>query len=377
MRKPDTIAFSSADTKAIKGFALILMLFHHLVALPDRVPVGFEGFTSLIPQLASSGYLQKFALAGTICLPMFFFLGGYGLYIRWKKPGFSLTGSLLNLLQRYWKVFFVFVPIALLFFRRSGEGINPLAAMYSLAHPSELLSQLIANFATLSYSLNPEWWFLNTYLCTMVVGYLYCRATRKVQNFWSELFLVLVLSLLTSHIFPGIGSIPAFASLQDDLFFSRFLCLTYRAMPFFVGIVFAKYDGLRKLKAMLLRLPCPALVSLAGIGAIYWSWMYTLPYSAALFFCPVLIAMLSTLLDSLTPVKKLFGFLGRHSTNIWLIHSFYCYYFLEVTHLVYISRLWWVDLLILVGLSLVSSMALDKLYALAAGLAAKRDPSRV
>ena len=116
---------------------------------------------------------------------------------------------------------------------------------------------------------------------------------------------------------------------------------------------------------------------MAGIGAIYWSWIYTLHCYASLFFCPVLIAMLSVVLDALTPVKKLLGFLGRHSTNSWLIHSFYCYYFLEVTRLVYASRLWWVDLLILLLLSLVSSMALEKLYALGAKLLKARTPAGV
>ena len=36
--------FERKDTKAIKGLAIILMLFHHICGFPERFPVGFEGF---------------------------------------------------------------------------------------------------------------------------------------------------------------------------------------------------------------------------------------------------------------------------------------------------------------------------------------------
>ena len=38
--------FDKNDTKAIKGIAIIMMLFHHLAGFPERFPVGFEEFIS-------------------------------------------------------------------------------------------------------------------------------------------------------------------------------------------------------------------------------------------------------------------------------------------------------------------------------------------
>lgn len=47
--------FTRDDTKAVKGIALVLMLFHHLAAFPDRFPVGFEGFKPLLAPSRSGG----------------------------------------------------------------------------------------------------------------------------------------------------------------------------------------------------------------------------------------------------------------------------------------------------------------------------------
>lgn len=43
--------FSREDTKLVKGFAIILMLYHHLFAFPNRIQDG----SSYIPVLEFSG----------------------------------------------------------------------------------------------------------------------------------------------------------------------------------------------------------------------------------------------------------------------------------------------------------------------------------
>lgn len=109
--------FDRQDTKAIKGTAVLMMLFLHLVSLADRYPATFEGFVSVIPDLSGDGYFIRLITAGMgFCVPLFFFLGGYGLYMRMQKSGFSLWQSILKLYKAYWKVFFIFVPVGIVFF---------------------------------------------------------------------------------------------------------------------------------------------------------------------------------------------------------------------------------------------------------------------
>ena len=82
--------FTRDDTKAVKGVAVLLMLLHHLAAFPERYPVDFAGFTSLIPGFVENGYLNDLAMDALVCVPLFFFLGGYGLYKRMQAGTFRL-----------------------------------------------------------------------------------------------------------------------------------------------------------------------------------------------------------------------------------------------------------------------------------------------
>ena len=353
------INFDRSDTKAIKGAAVLLMLFHHLTGFPYRFPVGFGGFSSVIP----AGYLEAFGTAAKICVPMFFFLGGYGLYCKWKSGSLSITKSILSLYRSYWKVFFVFVPVALVFFRRSGENISPLCAIYDISDPTVLITTLISDFTAFTSTLNGEWWFLRSYICILPLGWLFCRATRRSPGFWADLMLVLAIELLTQEIVPAVAGLERFSGLSSNLLYSCFLALPQDAVSFFLGIVFARADGLCKLKAMVKSLPCSALVSCVGIGVLFWSRSFLQNFPGELFYCPLLTVLLSVVLDQIRLLKKGFLFLGGHSTNIWLIHSFYCYYFLEVTKIVYGTKNLWIDLAVLLALSVISSLLLEQFYA--------------
>lgn len=61
-------------------------------------------------------------------------------------------------------------------------------------------------------------------------------------------------------------------------------------------------------------------------------------------------------------VFEVFIFLGKHSTNMWLTHSFYCYYFWFTVKLVYASQNAIIDYIILFGMSLLTSLIVNKFY---------------
>lgn len=361
-RQDLSTAFGRADTKAIKGIAIVLMMFHHLAAFSNRLPAGFGGFESIWEGFVTSGHLQAFANAAKICVSIFFFLGGYGLYIRWKSARLSVTKNIFDLYKTYWKVFIVFIPIAILFFAREGEDINALCTLYVFDGKTEMLSTVLSNFIGWTCSLNREWWFFKSYVCAIPLGYLFCKATKKHQNFWLDLFIVFGLDILIRTVFPALPNIPVFSALNQNVYYASFFKINNYASVFFAGIVFAKYDGICKMKEMLRQLPCCTLLSLVGFGILWLSSAYVLGSSADIVYCALMIPMLSVMIDKFHLLKKGFAFLGKHSTNMWLIHTFYCYYFLEVTHLVYATNSVLLDLLILLALSLVSSIVLNGFY---------------
>ena len=86
------------DTRVIKGAAVILMLMHHMWAFQERIADG--GLKGLIP--LGNTYLFVFlGHFGKVCVPLFFFLGGYGLAKRYEGRKFDALGRLKKLYLSY------------------------------------------------------------------------------------------------------------------------------------------------------------------------------------------------------------------------------------------------------------------------------------
>ena len=358
--------FSREDTKALKGVAVVMMLLHHLAAFSNRFPIGFEGFKSHWKGFVEDGYLANLALNFRLCVAVFFFLGGYGMYKQMEKGKYSLFDSVLRILKSYWKVFVIFVPIAFIFFRRSGDDINVLCTRYYIEDEKTMvktiISNVLSNFFVLSSSINSEWWFIQTYICIILVGMVYSILLRKNKHFAIELFIVFMIDILARSFFPALKSVEKFDMLGGNFFYNSLLAFSNPAQCFFVGITFAKFDAVVRIKKHLSEIPFITFVSLIGVSAVVWCRGFVVGDSLDIIYVISFTVLVSQIFDGIKPLKKVFGYLGKHSTNIWLIHSFYCYYFLEVTKIVYSTKSVWVDLLILLAMSLLSSIILEFIF---------------
>ncbi len=353
----NTLVFSKEDTRAVKGAAILLMLFHHLAAFPARLPEGFAGF-------AMGEVLSDVAYNAVFCVPLFFFLGGYGMYKKYAAGGSGLTGAVVSLYRRYWRVFLIFVPIAFIFFHNTPA--DSWQARYTASTPKQYITVLLGNFLGYRSSLNSEWWFFGAYLCVLPLGWMFCRFIRRRNDPLADIFLVGLISILTGAVFPALANIPALSSLGVNIWYARFLQLNQYSPAFFSGIVFARYDWLVSLKRLMARLPLRALTGAVGCAAVILVRCYvTADVSGEdVLLTPLFAAFFSTALDGMRPVRPLFTLLGRHSANMWLIHTFFCYYFPAVAKLVFCTENLWVDLLILTALSLGASWLLERIYAL-------------
>lgn len=65
--------FSREDAKLVKGFAVFLMLYHHLFAFPGRIQNG----VSYIPLFVfgDTNSAELLGLFGKMCVALFLFLG--------------------------------------------------------------------------------------------------------------------------------------------------------------------------------------------------------------------------------------------------------------------------------------------------------------
>ena len=95
-------------SKSIKFIAVCLMITYHLFAFPARiVEVSYNSLFEIGGQTIEF-YISR---AGGICVGMFTFLSGYGLYISYNK-NISYKGifkRIYNFYKKYWLVFFIFI----------------------------------------------------------------------------------------------------------------------------------------------------------------------------------------------------------------------------------------------------------------------------
>lgn len=100
--------FDKEMSVMLGGVAILLMMFHHLFAFPDRIPdpvaIDWGGSIGRI----SASYLASF---GKICVYIFAFISGYALWI--KQDSFRTYRQcgrrLLKFLCIYWSVVVLFL----------------------------------------------------------------------------------------------------------------------------------------------------------------------------------------------------------------------------------------------------------------------------
>ena len=343
------------DTKIMKGIAIVCMLMHHLWFFPNRIPGGGVVGLFTLFGMPSTLYLGIF---GKICVPMFFFFGGYGVYKSSYGKSYDIVGRLKRLYFAYWKVFLVFIPIGFLFFSSQFPYcIDPfIYSRFEKLVPRELLS----NFLGFSSTYNREWWFLISYAFALIT-FPFIRAIIDRYSARVNLFIVVVVSLLFAHIFPGLKTVPALGVLGNSHMYVRMFCqIAPYAACFWMGAVVArnglfyrlhdsaKQHGLLNPFADFLVWCMVIVMRQNEVGEIF-----------DVFFIPVLTVASMDLLNRMKMLKKGFWHLGRQSTFMWLIHPFFCYYFDVPAKIVAAPRYAIPSLLVLIAMTYIASVLLD------------------
>lgn len=369
--------FTRMDTKAVKGVAVFCMVAHHLFYSESRRPIGMpEIHWTLDGMIAGMSLESALVNFVKIVVSAFFFFSGYGLYKQAKKGSFKLEKKILGLYTEYWKVFFIFIPIGFVFFHNQPDYFPDtlFCHVFQDFHLQDVASALLC--WTTPY--NQEWGFISVYLFCIVAGYIYYRLTEgRKLGFWVELLLVLIIEFGVN----GVQFLPQYGFLPVALvkIFPRGLTF---GCSVFMGIVFARYDVLDTWVARgvdkFTKLGIAVFSLGILVGMVYMRLLIIQGADADLVFTPLFIIAWAMLLRVLPPLYKLMAFLGKYSTGIWLIHTFYCYYYYPTVLLTHISGYLWLDFVILMAMSVVSAMAVDKFWSLlpvrkAIGLLKKAD----
>ena len=358
--------FTKENTKQIKGIAILLMMAHHLFAFPDRVPYGMTLQTPFY--ISGMELTELIGCFGKICVSIYMFLGGYGLYmrltedIRENRESNRLGEDIARIYKAYWRVFLIFIPIAFIFFGNQMQYCANEAICNRYAEWK--VKDFLMNFVGLSNSFNSEWWFLKSYLFALFEGYIFIQIFKNSKRLYLEMGSVILWSVLVMNVFPIIPFAEGYELLWNNMWYDGICLGSEYTVLFLIGIIFAKYeifenwknrmDKLRKNEEIVLAL------FLTGLVAYVRVFFTTVEFDVLL--APLFIFGCWQIIEKGNLLKKVFGFLGVHSTNMWLIHTFYCFYFSTFAIIVYGSNNAVVSYLVLLTLSLGSSILINKFW---------------
>lgn len=289
------------DTNILKGIAICAMLIHHIYGCPP------DGYGPFGPVLSFLGVLGK------CCVAIFLFCSGYGLAVKYsRESSHTLKTStkfvlhrLLKFYSNYWFIFLIFVPLGVFVFdiplsARYGEHVNMVKRV-----AYDLLG--IQGFN----SYNITWWF-NKLIILLYLAFPILFLAVKKFNWW-----ILPVSLIVSRL-----------SSTFVLGFANYYGLLFWQFPFVLGILWRRNeDNIGSVcNWVKTHRAVAAGVTLVALALAVACRMYRIiPHYSGLHvdaYIAVLSAIFTVVALDRLRISSALAFLGRHSANIYLTHTF-------------------------------------------------------
>ena len=332
-------ALTRQDTTVLKGIAICgAMLCHHLYTGADIIG-------DIVPY---TGIIEWIGTLGKVCVAMFLFCSGYGLTAQYN-PAKSILDDVRFVLRRlvkfyanYWIIFVIFVPITIYVFHR------PLSAAYGehVNIAKCLVYDLLGVQGFNSYNIT--WWFNQLIIILYLLFPMLYRIVRIRP--WGAILLGMVFARISTHLPYNPADICTWL------------------LPFVIGIVWKLYE--EKLPTVQEWLANHqnifAALSIILLGVLIIVRMYpVIPHWSGIrvdgFLTCAIVLCLISILRKTKYVMCTFEFLGKHSLNMYMTHTFLnAYWFPEWLH----DGEWLrggANFLILIALCLSISVALEQI----------------
>ncbi|MGL5125900.1 MAG: acyltransferase family protein [Fusobacteriaceae bacterium] len=306
--------FTKEHTRIAKAIAIILMFIHHLFAFPERITQG--QYISIFPYVFNNGSTLEFKLAvfGKICVAMYLFLSGYGIATLNNR---NLNFGFIDVLKRikklyinYWVIFIIFVPIGFLFFQKKF-----------------IMTEFIKNFIGIINSYNGEWWFFKIYVILVLISPITKKIISKnlVGSFIriGIFYSISILNIVIFKLFPDLSYI------SNTYIYSLVMAVLFNQASFFIGYLAFEFDLFRLIKLKFIDYKIDKKIVYIFL-CVFIIYIRNLKYSTILDFllAPIFIFSITNLFYK-TKLSNILNYLSKHSTNMWLTHSFFCYKYLQ------------------------------------------------
>lgn len=329
------VKFSKDDTLAIKGVALLFLLHHHCFCQYARFKnyeVNFFPF--------SSGSVVKVAAFFKICVGMFAFLSAYGLTVSLKKYSSDTCISgiqyrdyfkkrYIKLMWGFWFAFLISCAVCAvlkpthfsLYFLKNDTNSGLHGAVYIL------LDFLGLACLTDTPTLNGTWWYMSLAIFIVMIIPFIAKITKK-----HGIFFTIMLFLFT----------PRLIATGNNFSIGESTNILRWAFSAFLGVVFAQNDLLVKMKSFMITSNkvlskiikfIAATICLVLLFNIYMRIGGTFAdYCYEFRDCLIPVFVIYYFYDFIIDIpiiRHIFMFIGKHSMNVFFIHTFIRLYLFE------------------------------------------------
>lgn len=210
--------------------------------------------------------------------------------------------SILRFLINYWTVLCLFTIVALLL----GKGTEWLGSTL----------RFLGNATTLWYDYNGAWWYVSTYIFMVLLSPLVLKTVQRHPI--AAAVIAAVVYFVTYQIrFSGL----------ENFVFQHVARLGMSYSELLIGVYFCKYKWMENIHNYWQKLIGGGYTSAAILTVIATIIVAIRRYVATLFVAPIsgMVFIIAYLLviRQYPALGKPFAFLGKHSTNIWLVHMFF------------------------------------------------------
>lgn len=340
LAKENVRTFSKESTLVTKGIFIILLLLHHLFY--DAGIIDYYGVTTIC---ADVNFMSDFVTYARICIAGFAFLSAFGITRQLKSgkepnsKGYAkvVFKRIIKLEAAAWFVF-----IVSMLYRKIVLGESIKLLYVGVENKFEPLYMLIDMCGLSTYfgtpHMNVTWWYLSFALLLIVALPILFVMYEKYRFALIPAGLLLPVVIFNGNVY--------FASLLSIII---------------LGIAFAYEDWFEKLEyeardwqwRVLQLVVCVALLILSFELCNKVNEIYMYPFA-------FVFAYISYMYIARIPIlKDVLKFIGKHATNIFLIHTLIYYYF--YSDFIYSFGYSWAILPVLLIISILVSMVIELL----------------
>ncbi len=347
-------AFSKRKSLCLKGFAIVLLMCIHCFGDVER----FAGYEFNFWPIGQDLFVEL-AYYCKICVSIFAFISGYGLFLSARSKTNSITATnkwitsrIIKTLNGFWFVYAVSCAVLLTipdtpikkYFTQGfvRGGVYAFLDFMGVAHL----------FTT--PTLNASWWYMSAAIVFILLMPLLIKLAGKVGWFLSFVVIAVIPKVLFNGETFGATGIYTFI------------------LPVFFGALFAhfnlfeKIDNIKIVKNKILNeiIVFLALVFVILVSIYVWirvpytkTWEYHYGFAPL----PVIVFCNRYLFNGNNPISRflcvIFAFLGKHSMNIFVFHSFIRVHLLN--EFVYSFKYPTLTIVVLLAISLVASIIFE------------------